>query len=67
MRDPERIDEICQSLAEIWKMVPDWRFTQILSNLNIVGDRTDSLNFFQEDDVTLLKLEAGYRYLKELE
>ena len=67
MRDLERIDEICQSLAEIWKMVPDWRFTQLLSNFNIAGDGTDSLNFFQEDNVTLLKLEASYRYLKGLE
>ena len=67
MRDPERIDEICQSLAEVWKIVPDWQFTQLLSNLDIVGDRIDNLNFFQEDDITILKIEAGYRYLKGLE
>ena len=34
MRDPNRIYDFCDRLAEIWAdNCPDWRFTQLMSNI----------------------------------
>lgn len=30
MRDPKRIEELCDLLKEIGKRVPDWRFGQLI-------------------------------------
>ena len=51
MRDPKRIDVFCKQLAELWHLVPDWRFGQLVSN--IVSDcysKTHRDIFFVEDD-----------------
>lgn len=56
MRDPERIDEICNLIADIWWAYPDWRLAQLFSNVRALGDSTDKINFFQEDDETLKRL-----------
>jgi len=32
MRDPERIDIICDAIKEYWHKVPDWRLGQMLVN-----------------------------------
>lgn len=45
MRDPKRIDRICDLLKMFWKDVPDQRFGQLISNM--IG-RQDP--FFVEDD-----------------
>ena len=63
MRDIERIDKIIILIADIWHQYPDWRLTQILSNSNALGDSTDRINFFQEDDETLRKLQAFADYM----
>lgn len=63
MRDIERIDKICTLIAYIWYHYPDWRLTQLLSNSNALGDFTDKINFFQEDDETLRKLQAFADYI----
>lgn len=63
MRDIERIDKICTLIAYIWYHYPDWRLTQLLSNSNALGDSTDKINFFQEDDETLRKLQAFADYI----
>ena len=55
MRDSTRIHEICSLLEEIWGTVPDWRFGQLLSNLDLFNKR-DSISFYQEDDETLQRL-----------
>jgi len=53
MRDPNRIYEFCDKLAEIWaEKCPDWRFTQLMSN---VFDGRDL--FYMEED----------RFIKEVE
>ena len=44
MRDPNRIYEFCNQLAEVWSKVPDWRFGQLV--VNVLG--TDP--FYIEDD-----------------
>lgn len=55
MRDSTRIHEICSLLEEVWETVPDWRFGQLLSNLDLFNKR-DSISFYQEDDKTLQRL-----------
>lgn len=56
MRDSTRIHEICSLLEEIWGAVPNWRFGQLLSNLDLFNKR-DSISFYQEDDETLQRLQ----------
>lgn len=46
MRDPNRIDVICDLLKEVWKQYPDWRLGQLIFNLTGKYD-----NFYVEDDV----------------
>lgn len=46
MRDPKRIYPLCMKLAEYWSKVPDWRLTQLISN--VIGD--SPFNFYLEDD-----------------
>ena len=33
MRDPNRIDRFLETLGEAWKRVPDWRFFQMMCNI----------------------------------
>ncbi len=33
MRDPKRIDDFCEALKDCWKLVPDWRFGQLICNV----------------------------------
>ena len=47
MRNPERIDRIIEKLREAWKIVPDWRLGQLVSNLQGPGVQDV---FFLEDD-----------------
>ena len=63
MRNIERIDKIITLIADIWYQYPDWRLTQILSNSNALGESTDRINFSQEDDETLRKLQAFADYM----
>lgn len=61
MRDPERIDKICDLLKEAWKKVPDQRLGQLLINYvfgrNPVHPKFDAYIFFKEDDETQVRLE----------
>ena len=54
MRDPKRIPEILTTLQEIWELVPDWRFFQLLANIQWKNMPKDS--FFYEDDKVLASL-----------
>lgn len=64
MRDYNRIHEICSILEEIWQVVPDWRFGQLLSNLNLFSIR-DGISFYQEDDETYQALENIVKQIKD--
>ena len=33
MRNPKRIDDFCEKLKYYWKIVPDWRFGQLMCNV----------------------------------
>lgn len=50
MRDPKRIDEFCDLLKKIWKLVPDWRFGQLISNLGRQLEWTPGGFFYAEDE-----------------
>ena len=51
MRDPKRIKEFCNQLAEVWETnCPDWRFFQLVNN---VCRRNGSDNFYVEEDETI--------------
>lgn len=47
MRDPNRIDGICDLLRKVWKQYPDWRLGQLIFNL------TGSYDCFYVEDNTL--------------
>lgn len=57
MRDPKRIDKFCQRLAICWKMVPDWRFGQLMMNVfgKMANEGKDP--FFPEDDEVIKYIE----------
>jgi len=61
MRDPNRINEICELLVDKWKRFPDQRLGQFLENYVFghhtgVGRHTDGCIFYQEDDLTERRL-----------
>lgn len=47
MRDPNRIDRFLNVLGEAWKSVPDWRFFQLVCNLQKIKN---SDCFYMEDE-----------------
>lgn len=49
MRDPKRIDDFCSKLAECWKLVPDWRFGQLICN--VLGTCKRDPFFYEEDEM----------------
>lgn len=68
MRDPERIDIICDELKKAWHKYPDQRFGQFMSNFlgECVGKGKCHDIFFPEDDKWLEWLkdfeEKGYDF-----
>jgi hypothetical protein len=58
MRDPQRIDRILELLREVWKIYPDYRLGQLISNL--LGPGPHDV-FFLEDD----EMEELLRCMKE--
>ena len=62
MRDPNRIDKFCATLAELWHKVPDWRFGQLIRNM-LQNNILQAL-FYMEDDTMLIEMK---NYFKENE
>lgn len=64
MRDPKRIWPFMTTLAELWELYPDWRFMQLVCNIQrqLGGD-----GFYIEDNRMLeiiqntIKFERGER------
>lgn len=51
MRDSKRIDRFCNELKSVWRIVPDWRFGQLMSNmLGAFSQKTEKDFFFAEDE-----------------
>lgn len=64
MRDPERIDRIIEKLREAWKLAPDQRLAQLVTNAVIYGVNYQMDGIFGiDDDATELGLD---RMLEEL-
>lgn len=60
MRDPNRITAYCDKLATIWRMVPDWRFGQLMSNLLGAYAGTTKRDIFFPEDEELFKFFEDY-------
>ena len=58
MRNPDRIDKVLKVIGENWKKVPDWRFMQLMCNLQrACGDDM----FYIEDDEFMKLIEEYFR------
>lgn len=47
MRDPNRIHDVLMELEKLWIRYPDWRFMQLINNLQTVQEND---MFYIEDD-----------------
>ena len=56
MRDPARIDRILKHLRDLWRLYPDQRLGQLLTNFCPVDEK---LVWFTEDDRWEASLEAA--------
>lgn len=64
MRDPNRIKKIMNELEELWEKNSDWRFGQLLSNIDFYNGEDI---FYTEDNVLEEKLkEAKEKFKREL-
>jgi uncharacterized protein YihD (DUF1040 family) len=59
MRDPARIDRICELLAEVWKKHPDQRLGQLLFNITGLHDVCHVEDDVVEEALKLLR-EKGF-------
>lgn len=50
MRDKKRIDQFLKKIGEYWKLVPDWRFGQLM--VNFLGQLPRDPFFYEEDELT---------------
>lgn len=58
MRDPKRIRNFCNQLADVWETMPDIRFGQLMETVWL---KMDIPAFYAEDDVMLGAIKrAGY-------
>lgn len=48
MRNPARIDIVLKALGMLWKKVPDWRFGQLICNLQRI--KGNDLFYIEDDD-----------------
>ena len=55
MRDPNRIHEIMLHIEELWRKYPDWRFMQLINNMQRACG-TDM--FYTEDDDLIVIVDA---------
>lgn len=55
MRNPERIDEICDALKYLWHLCPDLRFGQLISD--VYGITGNGKFFYMEDEEALRRIE----------
>ena len=63
MRNPNRIDEFCHTIANSWNQVPDWRFGQFMWNIISAYQIQGKDAFYIEDDEMR---EFIKKYIKEI-
>lgn len=49
IRDEKRIEKFMSELEKYWKLVPDWRFGQLMSN--VLGTCERDPFFYEEDEM----------------
>lgn len=59
MRDPARMDKVLAAFKQLWEEVPDWRFMQLICNLQ--RDYNSDMFYVEDDD-----LEKYFLHLKKL-
>ena len=65
MRDPERINRIVAKLVKAWKLSPDQRLAQLVSNAVAYATNHDVTDIFHvEDDITEIGLDKMIEELK---
>ncbi len=58
MRDPNRITEVLEQIEKIWRLHPDWRLGQLLSNLAAWNNPTAREAVWDiEDDVLITEIQ----------
>ena len=53
MRNPNRIEPICERLKEAWSIVPDWRLGQLFENMRRILAHNGQDIFFIEDEALI--------------
>jgi hypothetical protein len=57
MRDPDRIPVVLAHIERLWRLHPDWRLGQLISNLASWSDPTRDLVWDIEDEVLIAEVE----------
>lgn len=57
MRDPNRIEPICDRLKKAWSTVPDWRLGQLFENMRRILAHNGQDIFFMEDEALMQYME----------
>jgi len=66
MRDPNRIPRIIAKFQQLWTLVPDWRMSQVFSNLKGAGRHPD-IFFLEDGELEVLTDMLIKNYTKMLE
>lgn len=53
MRDPDRISEVLKEIERIWRLYPDWRLGQLITN---AADWAEQSVWDLEEDVLLAEI-----------
>ena len=56
MRDINRMPSVLNRLHEAWKLFPDWRFCQLMSNFNDYIIRLKGVDMFHIEDDEFIDL-----------
>lgn len=62
MRDPNRIPEVLEEIEHLWRLHPDWRLGQLISNLTAWSDPVEGSVYDIEDDALV---EEARRHLSQ--
>lgn len=57
MRDPSRIPEVLEAVEQLWRLHPDWRLGQLISNLAAWADPVEGSTYDLEDDELVQEIE----------
>lgn len=63
MRNPNRIDDFCDKLKSYWKIVPDWRFGQLICN--VFGEMCTEQDPFVIEEPEMIKIFEKFFHIEE--